>query len=100
MAELRLGLHSLYYLINHQAVDYYSFVSVTSEDPKSTSMSRFSGQSAYYLGMISKDEFLERAEFIPKGTYDWSNGFTSHKDQWNIKVEDLHSPKKEDLFIV
>lgn len=88
------------YLINHQAVDYYSFVSVTSKDPKSTSMSRFSGQSAYYLGMISKDEFLARAEFIPKGTYDWSNGFTSHKDQWNIKVEDLHSPKKEDLFIV
>ena len=87
------------YLINHQNVDYYSFVSVASWNPKSYSIERFAGCNAYYLGMVSKSEFSEKSEFIPKGTRDWSNGFTSHKDQWNIKVENLNPPKKEYLWI-
>lgn len=83
------------YLLNYQDVDYYAFVSVASSNTKSDSIDRFEGQVAYILGTAHKSDFLEKAEFIKKGTYDWTNGFTSHKDQWNMKVKDLRAPKGE-----
>ena len=79
------------YLINFQHVDFYAFISLRSNDTKSEDIARF--VSADILGTISKQEFSEKSEYIPKGTIDWSNHFTSHKDQWNVKILDLRPPK-------
>lgn len=87
------------YLSTHQNVDFYAFVSIRSNDNRSnsTDMSRF--VSADILGTISRDSFKEKSFFIQKGELDPSNGFKSHKDQWNIKISDLRPPKRARIHI-
>lgn len=82
------------YLSNYQDVDFYAFISLRSSDnaSNSTDIKRF--VSADILGTISKEMFSKKAFFIKKGDIDWSNGFVSHKDQWNIKISDLRPPKQ------
>ena len=44
----------------------------------------------WYLGMIEKDTYFEKAQFLTKGEVDSSNGYKVKADCYNVKIKDLN----------
>lgn len=44
---------------------------------------------AWFLGIISREEFLEKATFLKKGAPDGDTGFVAKADCYNILISDL-----------
>ncbi len=44
---------------------------------------------AWFLGIISRAEFMEKASFLKKGDPDGDTGFTARADCYNILISDL-----------
>ena len=61
-----------------QECDYYCFVRVKND---------FS--VGWYLGVYEKQQYLQDAVFMQKGTIDPSNGYVVKSDCWNIKISQL-----------
>jgi hypothetical protein len=81
------------YLIDHQLVDFYAFVSLrsTNRDRTCTDMNRF--QSADIWGTMTKKDFLSTARLIKRGERDGDNYFQSKIDMWNVSLLELTPPK-------
>jgi len=45
----------------------------------------------WFLGMMGKEEYFDKARFMKKGTVDPSNNYKVRSDCYNVKIEDLHS---------
>lgn len=76
----------------HQQPDVYAFVSITFGNKKGRGLGAvYTGIKAVWLcGFISREEFFDKAKFIPKGRFDTSNGFRAHHDMYNLPITDLY----------
>ena len=62
-----------------QDCDFYAFVRVKGDLT-----------IGWYLGMIEKDTYFEKAQFLTKGEVDSSNGYKVKADCYNVKIKDLN----------
>jgi len=83
----------------HQQPDVYSFVSITFKKREGRGRSSvYKGVDKIWLcGFMPRDEYFERARFIPKGEIDPSNNFLTHANMFNMKMLDLY-PQWSDIF--
>ena len=68
-----------------QKCDYYVFARVMVEATKYT--------RCWFLGMIRKEDFLQKGRHLIKGQKDGDNGFIVRADCINIKISDLLQKK-------
>ena len=61
-----------------QKCDYYCFVRIKDDFTV-----------GWYLGLIPKDEYFNKAVFLKKGDFDSSNKYTVKADCYNLKIEQL-----------
>lgn len=61
-----------------QQCDYYAFVRVKNDFTV-----------GWYLGVYSKELYMQDAVFMKKGTVDPSNGYVVKSDCWNLKISKL-----------
>jgi hypothetical protein len=64
----------------NQRCDLYGFVSILKNHTK-----------GWFLGTISKQEFMRRAELAMKGTHDPSNNFNTPASCYNLTIEELQN---------
>lgn len=64
---------------NLQECDYYAFVRIC----------KYTYSKGWFLGIISKEDFLKKAVLKKKGEADGDNGFTFSADCYNIAIKDL-----------
>lgn len=62
-----------------QKCDFYAFVRVKRDLT-----------IGWYLGMLGKQEYFDKARFLKKGTVDPSNNYKVQADCYNVKIEDLN----------
>lgn len=64
-----------------QDCDYYAFVRVC----------KYTYSKGWFLGIISKDDFLKKAVHKKKGEADGDNGFTFSADCYNLAISELEA---------
>ena len=67
-----------------QICDYYAFVRVLKDLT-----------TGWYLGALTKGQFLERSRFLPAGVKDGDNGWSPTIDCYNVKISDLNLDEKQ-----
>jgi len=72
-----------------QKCDKYIFVRVMNDLTK-----------AWVLGELGKNEYFEKADFMQKGDFDPSNGFTCKADCYQVTIENLNEVTKSDTDTV
>ena len=65
-----------------QACDFYAFARVECLNTKYT--------RAWFLGIIRKEEYFNKARKLIKGTKDGSNGFIVRADCYNLRIDQLY----------
>lgn len=70
-----------------QKCDFYAFARVEFLHNKYT--------RAWFLGIIRKEEYFEKARKLIKGTKDGTNGFTVRADCYNLRIDQLYSTIEE-----
>ena len=67
-----------------QHCDYYAFVRVLKDLT-----------TGWYLGALTKGQFLERSRFLQAGVKDGDNGWSPTIDCYNVKISDLNLDEKQ-----
>ena len=70
-----------------QKCDFYSFSRVEFINSKFT--------RAWFIGIIRKEEYFEKARKLIKGTKDGNNNFTVRSDCFNLRIDQLYSTVDE-----
>lgn len=66
------------YQINKQQCEFYAFYRIHNNL-----------NDGWFLGIISKEEFLQKATLLKKGNKDGDTSFVAKADCYNIKISDL-----------
>jgi len=76
----------------HQKPDVYAFVSITFKEKRGKGReATYHGVEAIWLcGFIEREEYFEKATFIPKGKLDPSNGFRCWANMHNLPISELY----------
>lgn len=76
----------------HQQPDFYAFISITFREKrgKGRAATYHGVESIWLCGFISREEFFEKARFVPKGKIDKTNWFKAHANMYNLPIQDLH----------
>lgn len=76
----------------HQKADVYAFLSVTFKEKRGKGLSvTYHGVDSIWLcGFMTAEEYFKKSKFMPKGKMDFSNGFKTRADMYNLPISELH----------